>query len=150
MYDILEEISMYKLYSSKLSAEIIHEEIEVLQSNRDINAIKLSIVNLDRISITINSLHNKIFFEFIMYLIYIDEIADNLEELYDDYITTNGLYDELKNYYSIIGIKHRELVDLLHIYGSTLQFVGWMEGRNLNLSCDAVFITGYEEDEYRS
>lgn len=150
MYSIIDELSDFTLHSSKFSAEVIHEEIEVMESNHDIKKIDVMLLDLTYITDTFSNTINKLILEFCFYIIYINDISDNeIIELFDEYILEHqgsnktAIHNDMR---FLIVKKIKTVKAFLNRHKNILLFVGWMEKINTK-NYSAGFITGYDDGQ---
>jgi hypothetical protein len=152
MYDILHELSIYKTHSTR-AAEFISEELEVLQSNHNINKLKIVVFDLNILATERTPIINKLILEYCLYMRYLNDydMSDNdIMYNFDDFINENNdvfVYAIYKDYRYKIIKKIKEVnryLDALNI--NTLQFVGWLEN-DMHVDYSVGFITGYDDGE---
>lgn len=152
MFDLLHELSIYKLHSSK-AAEFVQEELEVLQSNHNLSKIEILVFDLNILATENNMIINKLILEYCLFIIYLNDEDMNDDDImlkFDEFINENNdifVYAIYKDYRYRIVKKIKEVkkyLDNLNI--NTLQFIGWLEN-NHHLDYSIGFIIGYEDGQ---
>lgn len=135
----------FELYTTILS-QVIQDDLEVMSQSSAIKSIDIKLISLDRIKLTNDIEMNRVYLEFLLFVLHLDEIIPDIKELYIEHIGIHGYYHDLIAYYDVFDQKLKELEQTISAYGKTLMFVGWSKTKNKFESCTAGFIVGYENE----
>lgn len=144
MYDVRNIVSNY-MAIGKLTM-MGHEELDLLMSENNVEYVEVKIIPLESFNVTKDRVLNKIYLEFIFYIIFIDEIVPETKELYIEHIGECGVYSDLIGHYDMVPETINKITKYLEKYGRTLLFLGWSDTKINKESLDGAFISGYRDE----
>lgn len=146
MFEITNKLTDYIFYSNTLTISAYYDELSLLEDSvNNIKEIDTVIISLDRYRVSNSTKVNALFLEFILYLIYLDEIPDEVDELYFEYIKRNYIFDEMKHLIDKIEYIYKNISNhLASLNINLLLNLGFRESSLKHNRIDTGFVIGYK------